>query len=60
MTDGICIECRDYLIKVLEDSKGIFFWKNYLNACKKLNKNLKLLKSKEDNWCKYEMKIINK
>ena len=60
MTDGICIECRDYLIKVLEDSKGIFFWKNYLNACKKLNKNLELLKSKEKDWCEKEMKIINK
>ena len=60
ITDGICIECRNYLIKVLEDSKGIFYWKNYLNSCIKLNKNLELLKSKEDNWCKFEMKIINK
>ena len=60
ITDGICIECRNYLIKVLEDSKGIFYWKNYLNSCIKLNKNLELLKSKEGNWCKFEMKIINK
>ena len=60
ITDGICIECRNYLIKVLEDSKGIFYWKNYLNSCIKLNKNLELLKSKEDNWCKFEIKTINK
>jgi hypothetical protein len=59
MTDGICIICRDYLIKELKKSQGLFFWKNYLNICKKLKSDLKTLKSKED-WVKKEMKIIKK
>ena len=59
MTDGICVECRDYLIKELQDSQGLIFWKNYLNVCKKLKSDLEILKSKED-WVKNEIKIIKK
>ena len=47
MTDGICIECRNYLIQELQDSQGLIFWKNYLNVCKKLKSDLEILKSKE-------------
>ena len=58
MTDGICVECRDYLIKQLQDSQGLFFWKNYLKNCQKLQKDLEELIKSKDNWGKFEMKII--
>ena len=57
MTDGICIECRDYLIKQLKDSQGLIFWKNYLNNCKKLKTELETFIS-NNNWGKYQMKLI--
>ena len=60
MTDGICIECRDYLIEVLKKSQGIIFWKNYLNNCRSLKNDLKILKEKtNDDWGKNEMKVIS-
>ena len=59
MTDGICIECRDYLKNELKKTEGLIFWKNYLNICKKLEGILKKLKSKNNVWGKKEMKIIS-
>ena len=59
ITDGICVECRDFLKNKLKSSEGLIFWKNYLNICKKLEGNLKKLKSKNNVWGKKEMKIIN-
>ena len=60
ITDGICVECRDFLKNKLKSSEGLIFWKNYLNICKKLEGNLKKLKSKNNVWGKKEMKIIKK
>lgn len=60
LTNAICEECEDILINELNDSQGVIFWKNYMNICKQLEKDLKYfskLKS-EKVWGKKEMIII--
>lgn len=61
LTNGICIECQDYLVNELKNSFGLIFWKNYLIVCSKLEKgleNFSKLNSEKD-WGKKEMKIIH-
>ena len=60
ITDGICHECKDYLINQLKNSHGVIFYKNYFQICKQLENDLKYfskLKS-EDVWGKKEMIIF--
>ena len=62
ITDGICHECKDYLINELKNSQGVIFYKNYFKICKQLENDLDYfskLKS-EDAWGKKEMIILEK
>ena len=60
ITNGICHECKEYLINQLKNSHGVIFYKNYFKMCKQLENDLKYfsnLKS-EDAWGKKEMIIF--
>ena len=55
------IKCNDYLIKVLKNSNGLIFWKNFLAIHKKIESNLIYFSNldSEKDWGKKEMRIIN-
>ena len=61
LTNEIFIETIDYFIKILENSNGLFFWKNYLNICQQLEKDLKFFSELDYNkhWGNKEMIIID-
>ena len=60
VTDGICHECKDYLINQLKISHGVIFYKNYFKICKQLENDLEYYSklNSEDAWGKKEMIII--
>ena len=41
LTDIIFVECIEYMMKILEKSNGLFFFKNYFKFCEKFEKDLK-------------------
>ena len=60
LTNGIYEECIKYLIRILEKSYGVFFYKNYFNFCENLEKDLKSFSELEFSkyFGKKEMQII--
>ena len=60
VTDGICHECKDYIINQLKISNGVIFYKNYFKICKQLENDLEYYSklNSEDAWGKKEMIII--
>ena len=60
LTNGIFEECIKYLIKELEKSNGLFFYKNYFHFCENLEKDLKSFSELEfsKHYGKKEMEII--
>ena len=62
ITNGICHECKEYLINQLKNSQGVIFYKNYFKICKQLENDLKYFSklNSEDAWGKKEMIIFEK
>ena len=60
LTNGIFEESIKYLIKILEKSKGLFFFQNYFQFCVNLEKDLKSFSELEfsKHFGKKEMQII--
>ena len=60
LTNEIFEECIKYLIKLLEKSNGLFFFKNYFHFCENLEKDLKSFSELEfsKHFGKKEMEII--
>ena len=60
LTNGIFEEYIKYLIKILEKSNGLFFYKNYFHFCENLEKDLKSFSELEfsKHFGKKEMDII--